>query len=338
MRNLPDIRLSVAPMMDWTDPACRYLLRLITRHTLLYTEMVPAQALWHGKAERFLAGHPSEHPVALQLGGSDPKQLAHGAQLGEAWGYDEINLNVGCPSDRVQSGRFGACLMREPALVSELVAAMRASTRLPVTVKCRIGVDEDDRYDQLCQFTEQLMAGGVDGLIVHARKAWLKGLSPKQNREIPPLRYDVVKALKTDFPDLPIVLNGGIKTLASAQEWLECLDGIMIGREAYHNPWVLSGADAAIFEDHSAVSPQRATVARAYRDYVAEHLTPGVPVSRYTRHLVGLYQGLPGGRIWRRALSEGAARRGAGAEIIDQALAIRDEAIARMQSSAMDVS
>lgn len=330
MANLPDIRLSVAPMMDWTDPACRYLLRLISKRTLLYTEMVPAQALWHTGPERFLAGHPAENPVALQLGGSQPKHLEYGARLGEQWGYDEINLNVGCPSDRVQSGRFGACLMREPALVRELVAAMRAATSLPVTVKCRIGVDEDDRYDQLCHFIEQLIAGGVSALTVHARKAWLKGLSPKQNREIPPLRYDVVAAVKKDFPELPIVLNGGVQSLETAEAWLPHVDGVMIGREAYHNPWILAEADHRIFGLGQTPVLDRASVARAYRDYVAERITAGVPISRYTRHLVGLYQGMPGAKIWRRALSEAAAQKGAGVEIIDQALEIREQAIARI--------
>lgn len=330
MANLPDIRLSVAPMMDWTDPACRYLLRLISTHTLLYTEMVPAQALWHAGPERFLAGHPAENPVALQLGGSKPKHIAHGARLGELWGYDEINLNVGCPSDRVQSGRFGACLMKEPALVAELVTAMRESTDLPVTVKSRIGVDDHDDYEHLQAFVEAITAAGVDALIVHARKAWLKGLSPKQNREVPPLRYDRVEQLKADFPDLPMVVNGGIQSLAEARDWLARVDGVMIGREAYHNPWILAEADEKIFERPRESAPQREAVIRAYQEYIAERLEPGVPISRYTRHMIGLYQGLPGAKIWRRALSEGAARKGAGVEIIDQALEARSSAINRL--------
>ena len=319
----PDLRLSVAPMMDWTDPACRYLLRLISRHTRLYTEMVPAQALWYGKAERFLAGHPAETPVAVQLGGSDPRQLAHGAALAEQWGYDEVNLNVGCPSDRVQSGRFGACLMREPTLVRELVASMRESTALPVTVKSRIGVDNDDHFDQLCYFTEQVIAGGADALIVHARKAWLQGLSPKQNREVPPLRHETVAALKAVFPDLPVVLNGGILDLNTAAGWLDRLDGVMIGREAYHNPWLLAEADARIFGDGKAPPPDRTAVALAYRDYVAARWHAGIPMTRFTRHLAGLFQGLPGARVWRRALSEEAGRKGAGPEVIEAALAAR---------------
>jgi tRNA-dihydrouridine synthase A len=321
MRQTPNPKLSVAPMMDWTDPACRYLLRLITRHTLLYTEMVPAQALWHGRAERFLAGDASEHPVAVQLGGSDPQQLAHGAHLAQVWGYDEVNLNVGCPSDRVQSGRFGACLMREPDLVAELVRAMREASDLPVTVKSRIGVDHDDHYDQLCAFVDTVASAGADGLIVHARKAWLSGLSPKQNREIPALRHDMVAQLKADFPQLTIVLNGGIKDLAAAEHWGEAVDGVMIGREAYHNPWLLAEADQRIFAAPGAPkAPDRASVARQYRDYVACRHYAGVPISRYTRHLMGLFQGLPGARVWRRALSEAAARPGAGSEIIDEAL------------------
>jgi len=292
--------------------------------------MVPAQALWHAGPERFLAGHPAENPVALQLGGSKPKHIAHGARLGEQWGYDEINLNVGCPSDRVQSGRFGACLMKEPALVAELVTAMRESTDLPVTVKSRIGVDDHDDYEHLQTFVEAISAAGVDALIVHARKAWLKGLSPKQNREVPPLRYDRVEQLKADFPDLPMVVNGGIQSLAEAKDWLGRVDGVMIGREAYHNPWLLAEADGEIFERPRESAPQREAVIRAYQEFIAERLEPGVPISRYTRHMIGLYQGLPGAKIWRRSLSEGAARKGAGVEIIDQALEARSSAISRL--------
>jgi tRNA-dihydrouridine synthase A len=328
-----DLRLSVAPMMDWTDPAFRWLLRQITTRTRLYTEMVPAQALWHGRAERFLARSDVEHPVALQLGGSDPAQLAHGARLGARWGYDEINLNVGCPSDRVQSGRFGACLMREPELVRTLVTAMAEASDRPVTVKCRIGVDELDDFASLCRFTEAVVAAGAQALIVHARKAWLKGLSPKQNREIPPLRYDRVEALKDAFPALPIVLNGGIETLDQGMPWIDRLDGVMIGRAAYHDPWLLAQADARVFGDAPASGHSRASVALAYRDYVAARLRPDVPVSRYTRHLTGLFQGQPGARVWRRALSQGAADKSAGAEIIDQALAARRAAIERHAAS-----
>lgn len=320
MQTALDLRLSVAPMMDWTDPACRYLLRLISRHTRLYTEMVPSQALWHGRAERFLLHHPSEMPVAVQLGGSDLRELAHGAALAEQWGFAEVNLNVGCPSDRVQSGQFGACLMHQPDHVAALVEAMRGACNLPVTVKCRIGVDDNDRYEALHAFTAKLVDAGVDALIVHARKAWLKGLSPKQNRDIPPLRYDRVSALKSDFPDLPIVINGGIQDLASTSEWLKSLDGVMIGRAAYQNPWILANADEQIFNDLSRSKPERVAVAQAYQAYVCERFVAGVPVSRYTRHLIGLFQGLPGAKVWRRALSEGAAQKNAGPEVITHAL------------------
>ena len=315
-----DLRLCVAPMMDWTDSACRYLLRLISRRTRLYTEMVPAQALWHAGAERFLHHHHTDRPVALQLGGSDPKHLAHGAALAQAWGYDEVNLNVGCPSDRVQAGRFGACLMREPQYVGELIDAMRAATELPVTVKSRIGVDEIDSYEAFAAFAEMMQQAGAAALIVHARKAWLKGLSPKQNREVPPLRYDYVSAIKQALPTLPIVLNGGIKTLDEAMPWLDCLDGVMIGRAAYHDPWVLARADAQIFGLGDHPMPTRRSVAKAYRDYVLETKQPDQPISRFTRHLIGIYQGRPGAKTWRRMLSEGAARKGAGVEVIDQAI------------------
>jgi tRNA-dihydrouridine synthase A len=320
-------------MMDWTDPAFRWLLRQITRRTRLYTEMVPAQALWHGRSARFLDRSEIENPVALQLGGSDAAQLAHGACQGARWGYDEINLNVGCPSDRVQSGRFGACLMREPERVRTLVTAMAEASDRPVTVKCRIGDDELDDFDSLCRFTEAVTAGGSQALIVHARKAWLNGLSPKQNRDIPPLRYDRVEALKAAFPGLPIVLNGGIETLEQAMPWIERLDGVMIGRAAYHDPWLFAQADAEVYGDSPAKRPSRESVALAYRDYVAARRRPGVPVSRYTRHLTGLFQGQPGARVWRRALSEGAADKSAGAAVIDQALAARRAAIERHAAS-----
>lgn len=312
--------LTVAPMMDWTDPACRYLLRLISRHTGLYTEMVPAQALWHAGAERFLTHHPTENPVALQLGGSDARQLAHGAMLAEEWGYDEVNLNVGCPSDRVQAGRFGACLMREPQLVGDLVGEMRAATALPVTVKSRIGVDELDSFEAFEGFATEMRNAGAAALIVHARKAWLKGLSPKQNREVPPLRYDRVLAIKQALPSLPVVINGGISTLDEAIPWLDRLDGVMIGRAAYHNPWLLADADARVFGAVDKAAPTRQAVARGYRDYVADTRGAGVPISRFTRHLIGLYQGQPGAKSWRRMLSEGAAKKGAGLEVFDRAI------------------
>lgn len=320
-----DMRLSVAPMMDWTDSSCRYLLRLISQHTRLYTEMVPAQALWHAGAERFLHHHPAENPVALQLGGSDPKHLAYGASLAMEWGYDEVNLNVGCPSDRVQAGRFGACLMKEPAYVGELVQAMGAATSLPITVKSRIGVDEMDSYEAFHHFANIMLKAGASALIVHARKAWLKGLSPKQNREVPPLRYDYVSAIKKALPALPIVVNGGIKTLDESLPWLETLDGVMIGRAAYHDPWVLAAADTRIFDHQKDTELTRRAVAQGYRDYVLATRTPDVPISRFTRHLIGLYQGQPGAKIWRRMLSEGAAHKGAGIEVIDRAIDWMDQ-------------
>ena len=251
-----DRRLSVAPMLDWTDRHCRYFLRLITRRTLLYTEMVTTGALIHGDRERHLGFDPAEHPVALQLGGSDPESLAACARLGADRGYDEINLNVGCPSDRVQNGRFGACLMAEPRLVAECVAAMKGRVAIPVTVKTRIGIDNRDSYEELVEFVTEIAAAGCDALIVHARKAWLQGLSPKENRDIPPLRYDLVERLKGDFPGLSISINGGVTTLAQASDLLQRLDGVMIGREAYQNPWVLAQADQVIFGDPDA-SPRR---------------------------------------------------------------------------------
>jgi tRNA-dihydrouridine synthase A len=302
-------------MLDWTDRHCRYFLRLISRHTLLYTEMITTGALIHGDRERFLRYDPAEHPVALQLGGSDPEDLARCAQMAEDWGYDEINLNVGCPSDRVQNGRFGACLMAEPALVAECVAAMRAAVRVPVTVKHRIGIDERDSYAELVDFVGHLNAVGCDAIIVHARKAWLKGLSPKENRDIPPLCYAVVRDLKRDFPALPIAINGGIETLDAAVEFLSDLDGVMIGRAAYHNPWILAEADRRVFGDEHPI-PTRRQVLEAFIPYAERQLTAGVPMNAMSRHLLGLFQGQPGARAWRRRISEQAHRLGAGVEVL----------------------
>jgi tRNA-dihydrouridine synthase A len=310
-----DRRLSVAPMMDYTDRHCRYFLRLITRRTLLYTEMVTTGALIHGDRERFLRFDAAEHPLALQLGGSDPAELARCARLGEEHGYDEINLNVGCPSDRVQSGRFGACLMAEPELVAGCVAAMKDRVGVPVTVKTRIGIDDRDSYEDLCGFTRAVAAAGCDALIVHARKAWLKGLSPKENRDVPPLRYDVVEGLKGDFPRLPIVINGGIGSLAQARAFLDRLDGVMIGREAYHNPWMLAEADKVIYGDGHPM-PTRREVLESYIRYAEHQLAAGVPLSAMTRHLLGLYQGQPGARAWRRAISEQAHLPGKGTDLL----------------------
>jgi tRNA-dihydrouridine synthase A len=302
-------------MLDWTDRHCRYFLRLITRRTLLYTEMVTTGAVIHGDRERHLGFDPAEHPVALQLGGSDPESLAACARLGADRGYDEINLNVGCPSDRVQNGRFGACLMVEPRLVAECVAAMKGSVAIPVTVKTRIGIDHRDSYEELVEFVTGITAAGCDALIVHARKAWLQGLSPKENRDIPPLRYDVVERLKGDFPGLSISLNGGVTTLAQASDLLQRLDGVMIGREAYQNPWVLAQADQVIFGDPRP-APFTLEVLEAYLPYVERNLSAGVPLNAMTRHILGLFQGRPGARAWRRHLSENAHRPGAGVEVL----------------------
>jgi tRNA-dihydrouridine synthase A len=294
-------------MLDWTDRHCRYFLRLISRHVRLYTEMVTTGALLHGDRERFLRFDPAEHPVALQLGGSEPPAMADCARIGEDWGYDEVNMNVGCPSDRVQAGRFGACLMAEPELVAECVAAMKASVRLPVTVKTRIGIDDRDSYEALCTFVERVEGAGCDALIVHARKAWLQGLSPKENRDIPPLRYDLVERLKGDYPGLPIIINGGIRSLDQARSLLTRLDGVMIGREAYQNPWMLAGADREIFGDQ-AQGRTRREVLEAFAYYAERQMAEGVPLSAMTRHVLGLFNGRPGARAWRRHISENAHR------------------------------
>jgi len=329
-----DRRLSVAPMLDWTDRHDRYFLRRITRRTLLYTEMVTTGALLHGDPARHLDFDASEHPLALQLGGSDPRALADCARLGAAWGYDEINLNVGCPSDRVSSGRFGACLMAEPTLVAECIAAMAEAVpaTVPVTVKHRIGIDDRDSYDLLCRFVETVARAGCRVFIVHARKAWLSGLSPRENREIPPLRPDVVRRLKADFPALTVVHNGGVRDLAVAAEYLRHVDGVMIGRAAYETPWGLAGADRAVLGDGEAAAPDRAAVARAMADYAARRMAEGVPLQAITRHILPLFHGVPGARAWRRHLSEHAHRSGTGPEIILEALAL----VERAQAAAAD--
>jgi tRNA-dihydrouridine synthase A len=308
-------------MLDWTDRHCRYFLRQISRHVLLYTEMVTSGALLHRDPARFLDFHPEEHPLALQLGGSDPDELAQCARLGGDWGYDEINLNVGCPSDRVQSGRFGACLMAEPPLVAECVAAMAEATDRPVTVKHRIGIDDRDSYEELAGFVERVAAAGCKTFIVHARKAWLQGLSPKQNREIPPLSYATVYRLKTDFPQLEIVINGGIRSLDEAGEHLLHVDGAMIGREAYNNPWILADADRRIFGDPQGPADPRAVVLGMHR-YTAHELALGTPLHHITRHMLGLFAGLPGARAWRRHLSEHANRPGADWQTLLDAMAL----------------
>jgi tRNA-dihydrouridine synthase A len=281
--------------------------------------MVTTGALIHGDRERFLRFHPAEHPLALQLGGSEPRELALCARLGEERGYDEINMNVGCPSDRVQSGRFGACLMAEPGLVADCVAAMKGAVDVPVTVKTRIGVDERDSYEALCAFTEAVAAAGCDALIVHARKAWLKGLSPRENREVPPLRYDLVQRLKGDSPGLPVVINGGITDLQQAKAFLERLDGVMIGRAAYHDPWVLADADREIF-GRRAPKPDRQEVLEAFVAYAGAEQAAGVPLQAMARHLLGLFHGEPGARRWRRMISENLHRSDATAALLLQAV------------------
>jgi tRNA-dihydrouridine synthase A len=302
-------------MLDWTDRHCRFFLRLVTRHTLLYTEMVTTGALIHGDRRRHLDFDPAEHPLALQLGGADPNEMALCARLGDDWGYDEVNINCGCPSDRVQNGRFGACLMAEPRVVADCVSAMKAAVDLPVTVKSRIGIDERDSYGELVDFVGQVAEAGCDAMIVHARKAWLQGLSPRENREVPPLRYDWVDRLKGDFPDLPMVINGGIRTLDEALGFLDRLDGVMIGREAYQNPWLLAAVDQDIFGDPTP-SPSRHEVLERLLPYVERGLADGVPLNAMTRHVLGLFQGRPGARAWRRHLSENAHKPGAGIEVL----------------------
>lgn len=312
-------RFSIAPMLDWTDKNCRYFHRLLSSRALLYTEMVTTGAIIHGNRGQHLQFNPEEHPLALQLGGSNPADLALCAKIGEDYGYDEINLNVGCPSDRVQNGRFGACLMAEPELVAECVAAMRQAVSIPVTVKSRIGIDERDSYEELVNFIAAVAAAGCDSFIVHARKAWLSGLSPKQNRDIPPLCYDVVLQLKRDFPDLTIVINGGITTLDSTLDLLNHVDGVMMGREAYHNPYLLAEVDARIFHDPHPFKSRREVVL-AMLPYVERQLRAGVRLNAVTRHMLGLFHGVNGARAWRRHLSENANIRGADCEVLLQAL------------------
>jgi tRNA-dihydrouridine synthase A len=309
--------VAVAPMMDWTDRHCRFFLRLLSPSALLYTEMVTAQAVIHGNRDKLLGLDPAERPVALQLGGSDPEQLASAAAIGAGFGYDEINLNVGCPSDRVQSGRFGACLMAEPALVRDCIAAMRAAVDVPVTVKSRIGIDDREDYGFLRDFVGSVAESGCNVFIVHARKAILAGLSPKQNREVPPLRYDHVYRLKAEFPQLFIMLNGGVRNLADVRAHLAQVDGVMIGREAYHNPYFLAEIEHAL---RQVEPPTREAVMAKFLDYVEARLAEGVRLAMMTRHVLGLYLGRPGARRWRRQLSEGACAPGAGTEVIHKAM------------------
>ena len=302
VRTEPSRRFSVAPMMDWTDRHCRFFLRLLSRHTLLYTEMVTTGALLNGDAQRFLQHDAAEYPLALQLGGSVPADLATCARLAQAAGYDEVNLNVGCPSDRVQNNMIGACLMGHPALVADCVKAMLDAVEIPVTVKHRIGINGRDSYDELCDFVGQVRDAGCRSFTVHARIAILEGLSPKENREIPPLRYDVAAQLKTDFPDLEFVLNGGIKTLDECEAHLQTFDGVMLGREAYHNPYVLAEVDQRLFGSQAPVISRSEALARL-RPYIVAHLQAGGAMHHITRHILGLGQGFPGARRFRQMLS-----------------------------------
>ncbi len=317
-------RLSVAPMMDWTDRHCRFFHRQLSRHTLLYTEMVTAPALVRGGAVHLLDYDAAEHPVALQLGGSDPTELAEAAKIGADRGYDEINLNVGCPSDRVQSGCFGAVLMEQPALVAECVAAMIAEQPVEVTVKCRIGVDNQDPSIVLPDFLTRIRDAGVRRVSIHARKAWLQGLSPKENRDIPPLDYDLVHRMKAEFGDMHISLNGGLATIEAATAHLDVLDGVMIGRAAYHQPWdILGQADSMVFAQPDPLS-NAAQAARAMLPYIEAHLSAGGRLHQVTRHMLGLFAGRPGARAWRRCLSDGVAKPGAGPELVEQAISFVD--------------
>ena len=317
-------------MLDWTDRHCRYLHRLLSRHTLLYTEMVTTGAILHGPRERCLQFDPAEHPVALQLGGSEPAALAACAAIGADRGYDEINLNVGCPSDRVQSGRFGACLMAEPQRVAECVAAMTGAAAVPVTVKTRIGIDDRDSYEALAAFVQAVAAAGCRRFIIHARKAWLQGLSPKENRSLPPLNYPIVWRLRRDFPKLQIVINGGIDSLDAAAAQLQRVDGVMLGRAAYHNPWLLAHVDRRVFADPRPL-PTRGQVVTSMLPYIERELRAGTRLKHITRHMLGLFQGVPGARAWRQELSRHAPDRTADAGVVLSALARVRAASCRQQ-------
>jgi tRNA-dihydrouridine synthase A len=311
-------KLSVAPMMDWTDRHCRAFHRVLAPHALLYSEMVHAQAVIHGDRDRLLGFDHSEHPVALQLGGSDPAHLAEATKIAEQWGYDEVNLNVGCPSDRVQAGRFGACLMKEPSLVADCIADMIAAVKIPVTVKCRLGVDELETYEHFLSFIDTVAKTGCSTFVVHARKAWLSGLSPKENREIPPLRYDWVYELKKQRPDLSIILNGGLSTVESSLQALPNVDGVMVGRMAYHEPYRMHQLDRAIYTPELGAETREDLLLK-YRPYVEAQCAKGIAVKHMTRHILGLFHAQPGGRMFRQVLSE-KAHKANGWEVIEEAL------------------
>lgn len=315
-------RFCVAPMLDWTDRHCRYFHRLLSKNALLYTEMVTTGALIHGNTQRFLQFNREEHPVALQLGGSNPRDLAICTQMAEDFGYDEVNLNVGCPSDRVQNGKFGACLMAEPQLVADCFTEMQAGVQIPVTIKSRIGIDDCDSYEELTHFIDTVAQAGCETFIVHARKAWLKGLSPKENREVPPLRYDVVFQLKRDFPQLEIVINGGITSLSQSVELLEHVDGVMLGREVYQNPYLLAEVDKVLFSDNLPIL-SREEVVNELLPYIQTQLrNPEMRLNSISRHVLGLFHGEYGARLWRRFLSENACKSNASSEVLTSALAL----------------
>lgn len=316
-------KFSVAPMMDWTDRHCRVFHRLLSRRARLYTEMLTTGAIIHGDRQRLLGFDASEHPVALQLGGSEQRDLAESARIGEGYGYDEINLNVGCPSDRVKDGRFGACLMAEPELVAECVAAMKQAVKIPVTVKCRIGIDDQDPEVALDVLSRAVIAAGSDALVVHARKAWLNGLSPKENRDIPPLDYDRVYRLKATLPDIPVIINGGITTIADAKQHLAHVDGAMLGRAAYHEPWRLLGVDPELFGELAPHATMHEAI-EALIPYIERELAAGTRLHSVTRHLVGAFHGVPGARAFRRYLAENCTKAGAGTASLRAALDLVD--------------
>ena len=326
-------RFSVAPMMDWTDRHCRVFHRSLTSRALLYTEMVTTGAVIHGDRQRLLGFDKSEHPVALQLGGSEPGELAEACRIGEDFGYDEINLNCGCPSDRVQSGRFGACLMAEPDTVARGVEAMRKAVEVPVTVKCRIGIDDQDSEKDFTRFINTVANVGCTTFIVHARKAWLNGLSPKENRDVPPLDYERVYRLKAARPDLHITINGGIETLQDAKAHLTHVDGVMLGRSAYQHPWLLAKVDTELFGETTDPVENRFEAAQRMICYIEKCLAEGIYLTRVTKHMLGLFHAQPGGRLWRRFLSEDARQDGAGSEIIHQALEIVADAHAAREAA-----
>jgi tRNA-dihydrouridine synthase A len=323
--SLPNRRFTAAPMMDWSDSHCRSFWRLLTKEAVFYSEMITTGAIIHGDRKRFLDFNACEHPLALQLGGSDPKALAECARIAEDWGYNEVNLNCGCPSDRVQNNMIGACLMAEPQLVAECISAMQAAVKIPVTIKHRIGIDDMEDYAGLTHFVSTVAATGCKTFIVHARKAWLKGLSPKENREVPPLQYDKVVQLKKDYPELEIIINGGITNLDQSLHLLKEVDGVMLGREIYSNPYLLAEVDQKIYALKTTI-PTREEVMKGFKEYAEEQIQKGVRLSYMTRHILGLYHGTPGARKFRRVISEQAHKPNAGIEVLERALQVLNDA------------